>query len=97
VWGVETFTEAGYTIRLVIKTRPATQFRIMRELRVRLLHTFEDRGIVLPGDHWGREHLPEDGRGREDPSPNGAAPDRPGPTAANAAAEAAGGGSDEEA
>jgi small-conductance mechanosensitive channel len=56
LWGVESFTEAGYTIRLVIKTRPATQFGVLRELRIRLLRAFDEKGIVLPGAHWSLEH-----------------------------------------
>jgi moderate conductance mechanosensitive channel len=49
VWGIETFTEKGYTIRLVIKTRPAAQFRVMRELRIRLTESFRANGILNPG------------------------------------------------
>jgi len=59
LWGVEAFTEQGYTIRLVVKTRPATQFGVMRELRIRLLDAFAGRGIVLPGAHWTLEHRPD--------------------------------------
>ena len=49
VWGIETFTEKGYTIRLVIKTRPAAQFRVMRELRIRLTESFRTNGITVAG------------------------------------------------
>lgn len=49
VWGIETFTERGYTIRLVIKTRPASQFRVMRELRIRLTEAFRSNGITVAG------------------------------------------------
>jgi small conductance mechanosensitive channel len=56
VWGVESFTEAGYIIRTVARTRPASQFRVMRELRIRLLDAFQEGRIVLPGAHWAIEH-----------------------------------------
>jgi small conductance mechanosensitive channel len=49
VWGVESFTEHGVTIRVVIKTRPASQFGVMRELRARLKSAFEANGISLAG------------------------------------------------
>jgi small-conductance mechanosensitive channel len=49
VWGIEAFTERGYTIRLVIKTRPAAQFRVMRELRIRLTDAFREAGITTAG------------------------------------------------
>jgi small-conductance mechanosensitive channel len=71
VWGVEAFTEAGYTVRTVVKTRPASQFRIMRELRIRLLDVFRAEGILLPGHHWAVEHGPPEGR---DEIPAGAGP-----------------------
>lgn len=47
VWGIEAFTPEGYTVRLVIKTRPASQFGLMRELRIRLKAAFDEAGIVL--------------------------------------------------
>jgi hypothetical protein len=56
VWGVESFTESGYVIRTVARTRPASQFRVMRELRIRLLDAFQEGRIVLPGAHWAIEH-----------------------------------------
>ena len=49
VWGVESFTEHGVTIRLVIKTKPSSQFGVMRELRARLKSAFEANGIALAG------------------------------------------------
>jgi moderate conductance mechanosensitive channel len=69
VWGVEEFTDAGYVIRTVVKTRPASQFRVMRELRIRLLEAFRDAGVVLPGRHWATENLPEPAP-PDDPSVN---------------------------
>jgi small conductance mechanosensitive channel len=49
VWGVESFTERGMTIRLVVKTKPASQFGVMRELRARLKTAFQDNGIHFAG------------------------------------------------
>lgn len=48
VWGVETFTARGYTVRLVLKTRPGQQFDVMRELRVRIKAAFTSEGIKFP-------------------------------------------------
>ena len=48
VWGVETFTARGYTVRLVLKTRPGQQFDVMRELRVRIKAAFTAEGIKFP-------------------------------------------------
>lgn len=48
VWGIESFTTDGYIIRLVVKTRPASQFGVMRELRRRLKAAFDEAGIKLP-------------------------------------------------
>jgi small-conductance mechanosensitive channel len=56
LWGVESFTEKGYTVRLVVKTRPASQFGVMRELRIRLLAAFREAEIILPGGQWSTEH-----------------------------------------
>jgi small-conductance mechanosensitive channel len=51
VWGIESFTDKGYVIRLVLKTVPTAQFTVMRELRVRLVTAFQQHHILLPGDH----------------------------------------------
>ncbi len=48
VWGVEELGPDGIVIRLVMKTRPAAQFNVMRELRRRLLDAFAAGGIELP-------------------------------------------------
>ncbi len=50
VWGIEAFTTDGYTIRFVVKTRPGTQFGIMREMRIRLSAAFAEHNILLPGE-----------------------------------------------
>nr|MBA2625241.1 mechanosensitive ion channel family protein [Acidimicrobiia bacterium] len=36
VWGVEGFGPTGITIRLVVKTQPADQWKVLRELRLRI-------------------------------------------------------------
>jgi small-conductance mechanosensitive channel len=74
VWGIESFTEVGYTIRLVVKTRPASQFRLLRQLRIRLLEAFHENGIVLPGSHWGMEQAPRPAPPDVLPSTNGSQP-----------------------
>jgi small conductance mechanosensitive channel len=47
VWGVEQLAPEAVQVRLVIKTKPAEQFRVMRELRARLLRTFEEQNIEM--------------------------------------------------
>ena len=48
VWGVERLGPEAITIRLVVKTRPAEQFGVMRELRRRLTDAFAEAGIEIP-------------------------------------------------
>jgi small conductance mechanosensitive channel len=48
VWGVEALTPGAITIRLVVKTRPAAQFAVMRELRLRLKRALDEAGIDMP-------------------------------------------------
>jgi small conductance mechanosensitive channel len=48
VWGVEALTPGAVTIRLVVKTRPAAQFAVMRELRLRLKQALDEAGIEMP-------------------------------------------------
>ena len=45
IWGVENLGVNGVDIRLGIKTRPAEQFKVMRELRTRLKERFDREGI----------------------------------------------------
>ena len=47
VWGVERFEPEVIAVRLVVKTRPAAQFPVVRELRRRLADAFVDAGIAL--------------------------------------------------
>ena len=48
VWGVEELAPDGVTIRLVVKTQPAEQFKVLRELRVRLKQALDSAGIEIP-------------------------------------------------
>jgi small conductance mechanosensitive channel len=48
VWGVERLGPEAVVLRLVVKTKPAEQFPVMRELRRRLLEAFAAEGIELP-------------------------------------------------
>ncbi len=61
IWGIENFTSSGYVIRLVVKTRPGSQWGVMRELRIRLKDAFDDAGITFAGDYqevWVRSGEP---------------------------------------
>lgn len=48
VWGVQEFGPDAMLIRLVVRTEPAEQWRVMRELRRRLWMTFDEHGIEIP-------------------------------------------------
>ncbi|MGH9185962.1 MAG: mechanosensitive ion channel family protein [Acidimicrobiales bacterium] len=64
VWGVETLGVDGIAIRLVVKTLPAEQFDVMRELRLRLKEAFVEEGIELPFAQrmlWVRQEEEQDG------------------------------------
>jgi small conductance mechanosensitive channel len=47
VWGMETMTADGYTLRIVIKTQPLKQWDVARELRERVRAAFAADGIEL--------------------------------------------------
>jgi small-conductance mechanosensitive channel len=47
IWGIQEFTAAGVEVRLVIKTRPASQFGVLRELRARLKAEFDRSEIAF--------------------------------------------------
>lgn len=47
MWGVERIDHEGVVVRLVIKTRPGEQWRIMRALRGALKHLFDEHGIAF--------------------------------------------------
>ncbi len=48
VWGVETLGADGVAIRLAVKTSPAEQWKVARELRARIKVAFERHGIEIP-------------------------------------------------
>jgi small conductance mechanosensitive channel len=48
VWGVEDLGADGMSIRLVVKTKPLSQWKIGRELRARIKKEFEAEGIEIP-------------------------------------------------
>jgi moderate conductance mechanosensitive channel len=48
VWGVEELGPDGVAVRLSVKTRPAAQWRVARELRARLKVALENAGIEIP-------------------------------------------------
>lgn len=48
VWGVERLGPNSIVIRLVVKTRPADQYDVSRELRQRLKEAFDAEGIEIP-------------------------------------------------
>ena len=47
IWGVQDFAADGVHVRMVIKTRPAAQFGLLRELRRRLKSAFDTAGIAF--------------------------------------------------
>ncbi len=61
VWGVESLGADGIVIRLVVKTKPAEQWKVMRELRVRIKDAFDAEGIEIPFPQrtlWVRGDIP---------------------------------------
>jgi small conductance mechanosensitive channel len=48
VWGVEAMAADAIVIRLVIRTLPGEQWAISRELRRRIKHAFDLKGIEIP-------------------------------------------------
>ena len=48
VWGIESLGADGVAIRLVVKTDPAEQWIVARELRLRIKEAFDAAGIEVP-------------------------------------------------
>ncbi|MGF1595919.1 MAG: mechanosensitive ion channel family protein [Acidimicrobiales bacterium] len=48
VWGVERLGTDGVTLRLVVKTDPAEQWVVARELRLRIKEAFDEAGVEMP-------------------------------------------------
>ncbi len=69
VWGVERLGPNAIVIRLVVKTRPADQYDVSRELRQRLKETFDAEGIEIPFPQqvvWNR-NVPDPAPASEEP------------------------------
>ena len=49
--GVESFADSAVLIRMMVKTRPLEQWNVMRELRRRIKHAFDEEGIEIPFPH----------------------------------------------
>ena len=61
VWGVERLGADGVAIRLVVKTDPAEQWMVARELRLRIKEALDEAGIEIPFPQrtiWLREAHP---------------------------------------
>ena len=74
VWGVERLGADGVSIRLVVKTDPAEQWIIGRELRLRIKEALEEAGIEIPFPQrtiWLRQDapVPRDQRPQVDVAP----------------------------
>jgi small-conductance mechanosensitive channel len=48
VWGVQNLGADGVAIRLVVKTVPAMQWRVQRELRLGIKEAFDNAGVEIP-------------------------------------------------
>ena len=48
VWGVESMTPDGITVRVTLKTAPMEQWAVAREMRVRIKSRFDHEGIHVP-------------------------------------------------
>lgn len=50
IWGVQSWGPEGLSLRLVIATRPLRNWDVVRQLRERLKHAFEQEGIRMPAE-----------------------------------------------
>jgi small conductance mechanosensitive channel len=68
LWGVENLGPNGLDIRVVIKTKPAEQFAVMRELRTRIKDSLDAHSIVMPSQStvWVQGAPKEDQRSDHD-------------------------------
>jgi small conductance mechanosensitive channel len=48
VWGVEALGKEAVALRLVVKTRPAAKFALLRELRLRTYEALDREGVKMP-------------------------------------------------
>ena len=49
--GVDAFTDSAVTIKLIVRTRPLSQWTVRRELLRRIKNRFDDLGIEIPYPH----------------------------------------------
>ena len=64
LWGVQQFGPNEVVLRLVMKTRPASQWKVNREFRRRLKTAFDDAGIEIPFPQrtiWIKQDVPAAG------------------------------------
>jgi len=86
LWGVEMLAADSVDIRLVLKTQPGMQWKVMRELRIRLKEALDAAGIEIPFQQrtlWIRNEAeagaaPSAGGGGDDEEPDDAEDDRDG-------------------
>ena len=74
LWGVELLAADSVDIRLVLKTKPGMQWKVMRELRIRLKEALDAAGIEIPFQQrtlWIRN----EGGADADATPDGGADD----------------------
>jgi len=48
VLGVQEINDSSVTLRMIVKTDPSAQWRVQRELRLRLIEAFEAAGLPIP-------------------------------------------------
>ncbi len=48
VWGIQSLGASGIAIRLVVKTEPSVQWKVERELRLRIKEAFDEAAIEIP-------------------------------------------------
>jgi len=58
VLGVQELGDSAITLRLVVKTDPSAQWRVQRELRLRLKESFDDASIEIPYPQRTVHHRP---------------------------------------
>jgi small conductance mechanosensitive channel len=49
--GVDAFTDSAVVIKLIVRTRPLSQWTVKRELLRRIKNRFDDLGIEIPFPH----------------------------------------------
>lgn len=79
VWGVELLGASGITVRLVVKTRPGSQWKVMRELRGRIAKDLASARIDIPYPHLTIKSEPVEREREREPGTDavGGQPDAP--------------------